>query len=385
MSLAELLSGFNGILGLSLPMALFSVLGAVVVILLFAMPVGGVATYIERKIAADFQERIGPNRVGPLGLLQFLADGLKMFMKEDTISKNADKFIYNLAPSLVVAGALGAFAAVPFSAYVIGADLNIGIFYAMAIGSFVSLGVLLGAWSSENKWSLLGGMRGAAQIVSYEIPLGLAVLSVITISGTMSMHELVSQQAWPASGGEGGHFWNIFHNPFMFINFFIYFIAALAECNRTPFDLPEAESELVSGFNTEFSGMRFGLYALAEFADAILFACIATAIFLGGWHVPFYDLRSLDVGLSIGDASLNPLIQTILMIGVFLAKVSALIFIVMWIRWTLPRLRVDQLMNLCWKYLIPIAFFNLVGAAVWTWVFEGQSMIQLLGKLMGVL
>jgi len=171
----------------------------------------------------------------------------------------------------------------------------------------------------------------------------------------------------------------------MFINFFIYFIAALAECNRVPFDLPEAESELVSGFNTEFSGMRFGLYALAEFADVILFACIATAIFLGGWHVPFYDLRSLDLGLTIGDANLNPLIQTVAMIGVFLAKVSVLIFIVMWIRWTLPRLRVDQLMNLCWKYLIPIAFFNLIGAAVWTWVFEGQSMIQLIGKVMGVL
>jgi len=385
-SLAELLSGVNQFIGVGVPMFVFSILGAVIVILLFAMPVGGFATYIERKIAADFQERIGPNRVGPIGLLQFFADGIKMFLKEDTISKNADKFIYNFAPSLVMAGSLGAFAAIPFSAYVIGADLNIGIFYAMALGSFVSLGVLLGAWSSENKWSLLGGMRGAAQIVSYEIPLGLAVLSVITISGTMSMHELVSQQAWPsAAAGQGGHFWNIVHNPFMFINFFIYFIAALAECNRVPFDLPEAESELVSGFNTEFSGMRFGLYALAEFADVILFACIATAIFLGGWHVPFYDLRSLDLGLTIGDANLNPLIQTVAMIGVFLAKVSVLIFIVMWIRWTLPRLRVDQLMNLCWKYLIPIAFFNLIGAAVWTWVFEGQSMIQLIGKVMGVL
>jgi NADH-quinone oxidoreductase subunit H len=383
-SLAELLNGIvSQLIGTGLPMALFSALAAVIVILLFAMPVGGVCTYLERKVAADFQERIGPNRVGPLGIMQFMADGLKMFLKEDSISKNADRMIYNFAPSLVTAGSLGAFAMIPFSAYIIGADLDIGIFYAMALGSLVALGILLGAWSSENKWSLLGGMRGAAQIVSYEIPLGLAVLSVITVCGTMSMHSLVGAQAWPTAGGEG-HFWNVFHNPFMFINFFIYFIAALAECNRVPFDLPEAESELVSGFNTEFSGMRFGLYALAEFADVILFACIATAIFLGGWHVPFFDLQSLKVGLTIGDLDLNPLFQSILMMGVFLSKVAVLVFIVMWLRWTLPRLRVDQLMNLCWKYLIPISFVNLIGAAVWTWVFKGQSVLQLLGKALGV-
>lgn len=387
MSLAEFLSGINTILislfGAGLPMVVFSVLSAVIIILLFVMPVGGISTYFERKVAADFQERVGPNRVGPLGLLQFMADGLKMFLKEDSISKNADRLIYNIAPSLVTAGSLGAFAAVPFSAYIIGADLNIGVFYAMALGSLVSLGVLLGAWSSENKWSLLGGVRGAAQIVSYEIPLGLAVLSVVMISGTMSMHGLVGMQAWPSAGGEG-HFWNIFHNPFMFVNFFIYFIAALAECNRVPFDLPEAESELVSGFNTEFSGMRFGLYAIAEFADVILFACIATAIFLGGWHLPFFNLQELNLGLTIFEMDMNPLIQSLLMIGVFLAKVAVLVFVVMWIRWTLPRLRVDQLMNLCWKYLIPISFFNLVGAALWTWAFKGQSLLQLVGNALGV-
>jgi len=386
-SLAEFLSGLNTILnhlfGTGLPMFVFSLLSAVIVILLFVMPLGGVSTYIERKIAADFQERIGPNRVGPLGILQFMADGLKMFLKEDTMPRNADRMVYNIAPSFVTAGSFGAFAVVPFSAYIIGADLNIGVFFAMALGSLVSLGVLLGAWSSDNKWSLLGGMRGAAQMVSYEIPLGLAVLSVVTICGSMSMHQLVGMQAWPTAGGEG-HFWNVFHNPFMFVNFFIFFIAALAECNRVPFDLPEAESELVSGFNTEFSGMRFGLYALSEFADVILFACIATAIFLGGWHLPFFDLQNLNLGLTIGEMSLNPLIQSLVMIGVFLTKVALLVFIVMWLRWTLPRLRVDQLMNLCWKYLIPISFFNLIGAAVWTWVFEGQSLLQLVGKVLGV-
>lgn len=370
-------------MGTHIPMVVFSVLSAVIVILLFAAPVGGLCTYFERKVSADFQERIGPNRVGPLGIMQFFADGIKMFLKEDTAAKGADMFIYNLAPCLVTAGSLGAFALVPFSRYVIGADLDIGIFYVMALGSLVSLGLLLGAWASDNKWSLIGGMRAAAQIVSYEIPLGLSVLSVVVVTGSMSMFGIVDGQTWPKDGSMG-HFWNVFHNPFVLVNFFIYFISALAECNRVPFDLAEAESELVSGFNTEFSGMRFGLFALAEFADVIVFACIASAIFLGGWHLPFFDPAAIDVGMKIGGASLTPLVQTLFMMAIFLAKVAVLVFIVMWIRWTLPRLRVDQLMNLCWKYLIPIAFFNLVGTAVWVWVFKGQSMIQLIGRFLGV-
>jgi len=381
-SLAEFLSGINAILGIQIPMAVFAVLAAFIVILLFAMPVAGLCTYFERKVAADFQERIGPNRVGPLGLLQFFADGIKMALKEDTISKNADRFIFNLAPALVTAGSIGAFAMVPFAQRVIGADLDIGVFYAMALGSLVSLGILLGAWSSDNKWSLLGGMRGAAQIVSFEIPLGIAVLSVVTVSGSLNMTELVNSQAWPGSGG--GHFWNIFHSPFLFVNFFVYFIAALAECNRAPFDLPEAESELVSGFNTEFSGMRFGLYALAEFVDVLVFACIATALFLGGWHLPFVNLNNLELGLVIGGVNFTPLVQTMLMIGVFLAKAAVLVFVVMWIRWTLPRLRVDQLMDVCWKYLIPIGFVNLLGAALWVWISGGRSLIQVLGLAIGV-
>lgn len=383
MSLPEFLSGLNGVFGLHIPMYLYSVLSAVIVILLFAMPVGGLCTYIERKIAADFQERIGPNRVGPLGLLQFFADGIKMFLKEDTAPKNADMAIYNLAPSLVMAGSLGAFALIPFSKHVIGANLDIGIFYVLALGSLVSLGILLGAWASDNKWSLIGGMRAAAQIVSFEIPLGISVLSVIVVTGTLSMQGIVGGQAWPSPEGTG-HFWNVFHNPFLFLNFFVYFIAALAECNRTPFDLPEAESELVSGFNTEFSGMRFGLYALAEFADVIMFACIATAIFLGGWHLPFVNVDHLELGLKMGESDLSPLIQTFVMLAIFLAKVAGLVFVVMWIRWTLPRLRVDQLMSVCWKYLIPISFVNLLGAALWVWVFKGQSLLQIVGKFLGV-
>ncbi len=380
---------FQLITKFQVPFFLVSISSAAIIILFFAMPVSGFATYLERKISADFHERIGPNRVGPWGLLQLIVDGIKMFLKEDTVTKNADRVVYNLAPSLVTLGSLGAFAVIPFSAYIIGANLNIGIFWAMALGSVVSLGVLLGAWSSDNKWSLLGGMRGAAQIISYEIPLGLSVLSVVVVSGTLNMHELVATQAWPTLGGKG-HFWNIFHNPFLFINFFVYFIAALAECNRTPFDLPEAESELVSGFNTEFSGMRFGLYALAEFADVILFACISSSIFLGGWQLPFVDLSLLHFGMSLGGKSLDPVFQTALMMGVFLAKASVIVFVVMWLRWTLPRLRVDQLMNMCWKYLIPISFVCVVGAAIWVWFFEAilgwpsSSMVHIVGRMLGV-
>lgn len=384
MSLAELLSAaFSNVTGTltgtayTMPFMVFSILSAVVVILLFAMPVGGICTYLERKISADFQERVGPNRVGPIGLLQFFADGIKMFLKEDIANKNADLPIYNIAPALVMAGSLGAFAAVPFAKYVIGANLDIGVFYVMAIGSLVSLGILLGAWSSENKWSLLGGVRAAAQIVSYEIPLGIAVLSVVLVAGSMNLVDIVDMQAWPS--GEAGHFWFIFHNPFLTINFIIYFIASLAECNRTPFDLAEAESELVSGFNTEFSGMRFGLYALAEFADVIMFCCVAVALFFGGWNLPFINLTDIQTGWKIFGGSADILIQTLAMIGVFLSKVAVLIFIVMWIRWTLPRLRVDQLMALCWKYLIPIGLFNLVGAALWMLIFHGRGLIEIIG------
>ena len=378
MTLADLLGdGFTVLTGYIAPPVVFSILSAVIVILLFAMPVGGICTYLERKISADFQERIGPNRVGPIGLLQFFADGIKMFLKEDIANKNADLFVYNIAPTLVMAGSLGAFAVIPFAKSVMGANLDIGVFYVMAVSSLVSLGILLGAWSSENKWSLLGGVRAAAQIVSYEIPLGIAVLTVVMVAGTMNIGQIVELQSWPS--GEGGHFWFILHNPFIFINFFIYFIASLAECNRTPFDLAEAESELVSGFNTEFSGMRFGLYALAEFSDVIMFCCIATALFLGGWNLPFINLADIHLGWKLFGGNVDVIVQSLFMIGVFLAKVAVLIFVVMWLRWTLPRLRVDQLMSLCWKYMIPIGLFNLMGAALWMLIFHGRGMIEVLG------
>lgn len=380
-SLPQFLSGINGVTGLPIPMAVYSFVSAGIILMAFAVPLGGFCTYIERKVSAAFQERIGPNRVGPIGLGQMFSDILKLLLKEDSITKNADRVIYALAPSLVLIGSLGAFATVPFASNAIGADLDIGIFWAMALGSMVSLGVLLGAWSSDNKWSLLGGMRGAAQIVSFEIPLGISILSIVTVTGTLGMHGIVNGQAWLS---KGGHFWNVFHNPFIFVNFFVYFIASLAECNRVPFDLPEAESELVSGFNTEFSGFRYALYMLGEFCDVILFACLATALFFGGWQLPFVDLSQLHISLSLGSVDFGPLLATLMMAGVFIVKMAAVIFVVMWLRWTLPRLRVDQLMAVCWKYLIPISFFNLLGSALWVWLFKGQSLLQLIWAWTGV-
>jgi len=355
------------------PLWAWAALSAFLVIFLLALPFGGIATYVERKVAADIQDRVGPNRVGPYGILQFLADGVKMLAKEDFMPAGADRFLFNLAPVLVVVGACSAFAALPLGKYLVGADLNIGIFYILAVTTLIAPGILLGSWASQNKWSLLGGLRGAAQIVSYEIPVALSILPAVLISGTLQIGLIVEQQgwAWSAEGLQQYHFWNGFHNPFTFIAMFLLFIGGLAETNRIPFDLPEAESELVSGFNTEFSGMRFGLYALAEFCDVFVMSAVVTALYLGGWHIPFVNIEGLGVTLPQG-------LVVLIQFGVFLVKTLILVFVVMWLRWTLPRLRVDQLMGLCWKGLTPLALLNLLGTALWMWIFKGQSLAQLI-------
>lgn len=354
------------------PIWLWALVSAFLVIYLLALPFGGIATYVERKVAADIQDRIGPNRVGPIGLLQFFADAVKMLSKEDFIPRGADKFLYNLAPILVVMGACGAFAVLPLGKGLIGADLNIGIFYLISVTTLIAPGMLLGSWASQNKWSLLGGLRGAAQIVSYEIPVALSILPVILISGTLQIGQIVEQQGWAWHGEmvQNYHFWNMFHNPFTMFAVFILFTGGLAETNRIPFDLPEAESELVSGFNTEFSGMRFGLYALGEFCDVFVMSAMVTALYLGGWQLPFVNLENLWVTLPSG-------LIAIIHLTVFMVKTLFVVFVVMWLRWTLPRLRVDQLMGLCWKGLMPLAFFNVIGTAVWMWVFNGKSIMQL--------
>jgi NADH-quinone oxidoreductase subunit H len=335
--------------------------------------IGGLGTYAERKISADLQMRIGPNRVGPYGLLQFLADGVKMILKEDIIPSGADKFIFVLAPILCMVGVFATLAVVPFSSGFMLADLNVGIFYLVGMASLVGVGIFLGGYASTSKWCRVGGMRGASQIISYEIPSTLSILAIVLLAGGLSMGTLI--------GSQGGlpHQWFILHNPFAFIGFFVFFIASLAETNRAPFDLPEAESELVSGYHTEYSGMRFGLFALAEYIEVFVVCGVAVALFLGGYNVPFgLGTGSILVEKLGLDAMLAKNIGQLLELGSFFTKTLGLYYVVIWVRWTLPRLRVDQLMTLCWKYLTPIALFNLLGCAVWVYAFDGKSIYSLI-------
>ena len=320
--------------------------------------IGGLGTYAERKISADLQARIGPNRVGPYGILQMLADGVKMMTKEDIMPFTADKMLFYLAPLLCLTGVFATLAVVPFSSGFIMADLNVGIFYLIAISSLVGVSVFLGGYASNSKWSMLGGLRGASQIISYEIPVTISILAITLLAGGMSFGKILSHQTGTPIN------WFIFHNPFTFIAFFVYFIGALAETNRAPFDLPEAESELVSGYHTEYTGMRFGMFALAEYIEVFVVCGVAVALFLGGGNLPF------NIALDIIPLQLAQVV-------IFMSKALLLYYVVIWVRWTFPRLRVDQLMSICWKYLTPIALLNLVGCAVWTVVFNGQSIAQL--------
>jgi NADH-quinone oxidoreductase subunit H len=335
--------------------------------------VGGLGTYAERKISADMQMRQGPNRVGPYGLLQFLADGVKMILKEDIIPSNADKFTFILAPILCLVGVFATLVVVPFSSGFMLADLNVGVFYLVGMASLVGVAVFLGGYSSNSKWSMLGGMRGASQIISYEVPVTITILTIVLLAGGLSFGSIISGQSGMP------HKWYIFHNPFAFIGFFIYFISALAETNRAPFDLPEAESELVSGYHTEYSGMRFGFFALAEYIEVFVVCGVAAALFLGGYKFPFGDTLEITMVHKLG---LNEMfaqnISQLLELLTFFTKTLALYYVVIWVRWTLPRLRVDQLMTLCWKYLTPIALFNLIGCAVWIYVFDGKPLYSLI-------
>ncbi len=336
------------------------------VLLVFFLTFGGVGSYVLRKVAGDIQVRIGPNRVGPYGILQFLADGLKLILKEDIIPAKADRFLFILAPYLVLIGSFAAFVVLPFGVGLIASDLNIGVYYIMAVSSLVVVGILMAGWASNNKWALLGGMRAAAQIVSYEIPVGMAIMPAVLIAGSLSLQEIVRSQ-----GGLAGIFgWNIFHNPFTFFSFFLYLTAGIAETNQTPFDIPEAESELVSGYNVEYSGIRYAFFFLAEFGDMFIVAALATACFLGGWHVPFFRAEALP-----------SLWGNLLSLGAFLVKAFGLVLVMMWVRWTLPRLRVDQLMRMAWKYLVPITFFNLLGISLWLLIFKGKGIPQLIASI----
>ena len=306
-----------------------------------------VAVYLERKVSGHMQDRLGPMRVGFHGVLQTLADTLKLLVKEDIIPANADRLLFILAPFVLFLGTFMVYVVLPFGPGAVGADLNIGLFYVIAVSSLVVIGIIMAGYSSNNKWSLYGGMRAAAQIVSYEIPVGLSLLVGVMMTSTLNITQMIEMQS-AGIGGLGGILgWNFIQNPFAFIAFFIYLVAGTAEANRTPFDLPEAESELVAGAFTEYSGLRWAFFFLAEYANMWIVAVIAAVVFLGGWHSPFP-----------GETFIPGFVWLFL-------KAFGVIFLQMWSRWTFPRLRVDQLMVTCWKYLTPIAFFNILGVGLW--------------------
>ena len=320
------------------------------------------AIWWERKVAGHIQSRLGPNRVGPIGLLQSLADGIKLILKEDLVPKHADKILFRLAPYLAFAPAFAAFLALPF-----GPDmtyeprLNVGVFWILAILSVEVMGVILAGWASNNKWAIYGAMREACQMVSYEIPLGISIIVGIMTAGTLNMVALGHLQ------GGGLHTWLIYRNPFVFLAFFVFFVASLAANKRAPFDLPESESELVAGFHVEYSGLRFSFFFFAEYAAMFVVAGIQAALFLGGWNDPFgiigyyYNLWSADP-----DAHLFGLLAlNVIGAGMFVSKCLLIVYVQMWLRWTLPRPRIDQVLYACVKVLLPMACVLLLGGALW--------------------
>jgi NADH-quinone oxidoreductase subunit H len=317
----------------------------------FVLPIAGITTWVERRLMARMQSRIGPNRTGPIGILQWLADGIKNLLKEDIVPAAADARLFKLAPYVVMVGFIATFACLPFTQDLVVADLSVGVVYVTAVTALVVVGILMAGWASNNKWSLLGGVRSAAQIVSYEIPAGLSIVPVVLLSGTLSMQGIILEQGWAPWT------WYVFDSPFTFVACFVFFTAALAEGNRTPFDLPEAESELVAGFATEYSGMRSLLFFMAEWGNLYVIGALATTLFLGGWQIPW----ALDD---------RPVLRNVLQLGTFFAKAYTVgVLVPIWLRWTLPRVRVDQMMVMCWKYLVPVALVNIVGTATWMVVF----------------
>ena len=306
---------------------------------------GLLLVWMERRIAAFFQLRLGPNRVGPAGLFQTIADALKLVTKELTGTARADKFLYNLAPYFVIVAALVSLSVLPFSASFQAFDINIGVFFIMAVSSIGVIGILLGGWASNNKYSLIGAMRSGLQTVSYELSVGLSILTIVLLAGSLQISEIVEAQR------TGGWFILQGHIPAA-IAFMIFMIAGTAETNRAPFDMVEAESELGAGFHTEYSGMKFAYFFLAEFINMFIIAAVAVTIFFGAYLSPFGITESLP------------------WLGVvwFMLKVLVVIFLMMWFRWTFPRLRVDQLLTLEWKYLLPLNLMNIVLMAVIIWL-----------------
>src|SRR6266853_849024 len=304
------------------------------------------ATYLERKISAFMQARLGPMRVGPWGLLQPIADGLKLLVKEDFIPENADRWIFFLAPYIAVVAAFIVMAVVPFGPdWAVITDVHIGVLFVLAVSSVGVLATILAGWSSNSKYALLGALRSSAQMVSYEVSMGLSIIGALMFARTLSLSGIVGAQA-------SDSIWFLVYQP---IGFVIFVISGIAENNRAPFDLPEAESELVAGFHTEYSGMRWSLFFMAEYAAMVVIAAVATTLYLGGWYFPFV--------YRFTEANGYHTLYVIISLFVFLAKLTILLYLYFWLRWTLPRFRYDQLMDIGWKWLIPTALINIVFSA----------------------
>jgi NADH-quinone oxidoreductase subunit H len=346
-----------------------------------------VLAYAERKVAAFMQDRLGPTEAGPYGSLQAVLDVLKLLQKEDIVPAQADKGLFKLAPILIFAAVFAGFAAIPLTPDLVPAGIGIGVFYLLAIISLDVIGLLMAGWGSNNKYAMLGAMRSVAQIVSYEIPAGLAILSAVMICQSLDFQEISYQQgvllnSFPGMGQESNWLfgiqalgidttniggittWNIFRAPMLLVAFIIYFIASLAESNRAPFDIPEAESELVAGFHVEYSGFRFAVLFLAEYSMMVLVSLVAVILFLGSWNTPLPNIGPVHLANwttgTVGEISGNLWAAFWL-----LSKTFVLLFVQLWARWTYPRLRVDQLMHLCWKVLTPVALAVVLAAGIW--------------------
>ena len=326
----------------------------IVVIFLISLVIAMYSTYAERKIAAFFQDRVGPNRAGPAGILQPLADGAKMFLKEEIIPTNSSKFLFIVGPSLAIMTACIGSAVIPWGQQIqIGSklydlqvtDINVGLLYIFGVVSLGVYGVMIGGWASNNKYSLLGAIRAASQNISYEIAMGLSIIALLMVTNTLSLKEIAEQQ-------HGWH-WNIIRQPFGFL---LFIVCAFAETNRTPFDLPECETELVGGYHTEYSSMKLGFYLFAEYINMFVSSAVMATLYWGGYNYPGMDWVAAHVGPVAG-----PLIGTV----VLFAKIFLFIFFFMWVRWTIPRFRYDQLMDLGWKGLIPLAIANIIGTGLW--------------------
>lgn len=336
-------SGVAKAFWLPLPMFLMIVVATVGVL---------VVVWLERKISAAAQQRIGPEYAGPLGVLQPVADGLKLVFKEDIIPAKADRWLFTLGPIIVVIPVFLSYLIVPFGQNLVITDLNVGIFLWISLSSIAPIGLLMSGYASNNKYALLGGLRAAAQSISYEIPLAFAVLAIAMMSNSLSTIDIVQQQS-----GYGILGWNIWRQP---VGFIIFWIAALAECERLPFDLPEAEEELVAGYQTEYSGMKFGLFYVGSYVNLVLSALVVAIIYLGGWELPV-SLGTIANWLGISETtSWLQVIAAALGITMTVLKAYFLVFIAVLLRWTVPRVRIDQLLNLGWKFLLPVSLVNLL-------------------------